>query len=335
MKAEHVRAACPEDLAGAGGWADLSEFTPDQLRTHAADAHWAALEGGRVAAHCSLWWREAPPLPGETVGTLGHYAARDAGASDLVLGRALAELRERGCTLAVGPLDGNTWRRYRFITERGEMPRFFLEPDNPGAWPGYFRRVGFETLGRYWSSLVEGPRSRDGRVEELGRAAEDRGVRLRTLRPEHFEDELRRIYVVSARSFPGNFLYTPLPEAAFLAQYEKLRAVVDPRLVLLAEREGEPVGFVFAVPDALQATRGEAVDRMILKTLAVVPEERRTGLGRLLVGRVQEAAADLGYRAVVHALMHEASHSVAISAHYGRVIRRYELYGLRLGCPRP
>ena len=37
--------------------------------------------------------------------------------------------------MAVGPMDGSTWRRYRFITERGAEPAFFLETYNPDVWP--------------------------------------------------------------------------------------------------------------------------------------------------------------------------------------------------------
>ena len=38
-----------------------------------------------------------------------------------VLQRALAQLRVPRCTLAVGPMDGNTWRPYRFVVEPGTV----------------------------------------------------------------------------------------------------------------------------------------------------------------------------------------------------------------------
>ena len=50
------------------------------------------------------------------------------------------------CTIAIGPVDGNTWQRYRLITEPGTEPPFFLEPDNPDAWPGQFTAAGFTPL---------------------------------------------------------------------------------------------------------------------------------------------------------------------------------------------
>ena len=53
-----------------------------------------------------------------------------------------------------------------------------------------------------------------------------------------------------------------------------------PDLILMAERAGDLVGFMFAVPDLLQARRGESVDTIILKTMAVDPSCRAIGSKR-------------------------------------------------------
>ena len=55
----------------------LSELTPDLIERHRPDESWAVADGGSVIARCSLWWTEAPPLAGQRVGAIGHYAASD------------------------------------------------------------------------------------------------------------------------------------------------------------------------------------------------------------------------------------------------------------------
>jgi hypothetical protein len=91
------------------------------------------------------------------------------------------------------------------------------------------------------------------------------------------------------------------------------------------------VGFIFALPDALQSTRGEAIDTVIIKTVAVLPERAYAGLGAFLVDMCQEISRSLGYRKAIHALMYDANNSRNISNRYARVIRRYTLFARKLG----
>jgi L-amino acid N-acyltransferase YncA len=306
-------------------------LTPELLGRHRPDASWAVARcDGGYAARCSLWWTEAPPLPGERVGVIGHYAAGDADAAAVLIGHACEELAARGCTLAVGPMDGNTWRRYRLVTERGNAPPFFLEPDNPDDWPSHFTASGFVPLAQYYSAVNDDLGRENPRHEASSRRAAEHGVALRNLDVDHFDEELVRIHALSLASFPGNFLYTPIGEDEFLAQYRGVRAFVRPELVLLAERAGELIGYLFTVPDLLQAKRREAVDTVVFKTMAVHPGHRGVGLGGLLMGEMHVAARRLGFRRAVHALMHEDNHSRRISTRSARTIRRYTLFARRL-----
>ncbi len=233
--------------------------------------------------------------------------------------------------MAVGPMDGSTWRNYRLITERGSEPIFFLEPDNPDDWPVQFLASGFFPLAQYFSTLTEdlSPRADSGRFG--AHRAREMGVEIRPIRMEEFERELRRIYGVVCESFRQNFLYTPISETDFLAQYQLLRPYLCPELVLLAEKNSRVVGFAFGVPDDSQLARARAIDTVIVKTLSVRPECAGAGLGGRLVEQVHRAARDLGYRRAIHALMHENNASRRISAaSKSRMIRRYTLFAKRL-----
>lgn len=287
---------------------------------------------GRVAAggasgsgEALLWWRQVPALAGERLGVIGGFQATTEPATHDTLGQAAARLRAEGCTLAVGPMDGNTWRRYRFVTDVGTEPPFFLEPANPVVWPEWWRGAGFAPLAEFYSSATPDLTTRDTRVAGVAARMTAAGVTVRSLDPTRFEDELGKIYDVSVVSFQGNFLYTPLAREEFLQQYRAVQARVRPELVLLAEQAGRPVGYVFAVPDWAQAQRGEPVTTLILKTLAVLPGRSYAGLGALLVDRVHAAGHALGFRRAIHALMHESNQSRNLSAHYAVTIRRYTL----------
>jgi predicted N-acetyltransferase YhbS len=109
-----------------------------------------------------------------------------------------------------------------------------------------------------------------------------------------------------------------------------LAPFINSELVLLAEREEQVVGFSFALPDALQAGRGEDINTVILKTVAVLSGRDYAGLGNLLAAQTHAIAHRLGFTRVIHALMHDGNASRTISGFYGQPLRGYTLYSKSL-----
>lgn len=278
-----------------------------------------------VVARAALWWRNTPSLDGVRTGTIGDFVADDAEAAKLLLDGAVSHLRGLGCEIAVGPMNGNTWRRHRFVLESSGRGSFLLEPRNPAEYPVWWENAGFSILSRYSSSVMP----LDGAATlSLGAKArlERSGVTVRRLNPARYDDELRLIHGVSLKCFSNNFLYTPLEEEGFLDAYRKVRDRVDPDLVRIAERDEVACGFVFGIPDLEAQARGEQ-PAVIVKTLAVDPAARCAGLGSLLVDELHRIGREKGYVEAIHALQHETNTSLKITGrHHGTVFRRYALF---------
>lgn len=329
----------PTAIAKLDGPPSASTFAEDAVARQAPDLHLAVPGSGtECAARCSLWWSDTPDYEDHTVGLLGHYAAAIADTGRAVLDRACTRLADEGCSCVIGPMDGATWYPYRFVTERGERPPFVLEPWHPPAYPEHFRSAGFEPLARYVSSVGAGADTLQTLSVPDSPPLDD--VRVRTLDLDQFEGELRRVHALATASFADNFLYTPLPEADFVALYHQYQSHVDPDLVRLLEQKRADglrlVGVAFMVPDVLrsettsslplgaQAERDTTVDTAVLKTLAVHPALMGQGLGRWLTEHVHAVARQRGYRRVLHALMHEDNVSRRLG--HGEVLRRYTLF---------
>jgi hypothetical protein len=313
-------------------WPPLS---PEMVAQQSPDAILVAVRKSDgdmlVGARCSLWWRETPSLDGASVGTIGHYAASDDAAAAALLHAASERLREEDCEVAVGPMDGNTWRAYRFVTDPGSEPPFLMEPVNPPEWPRQFQDAQFAPLAQYMSNVNNDLSVRDSRASELTQRFAERGVTIRTLRPTEFEQELRRIYFVAERAFRDNFMYAHVPLDQFAAQYRAAESAVVPALVLMAEHEGQPVGFCFSIPDLLEQARTGKARTVILKTVAVLPERKLYGgLGALMIDMTHATARDLGFSRVIHALMHDTNQSRNISRATSTEMRRYALFSRSL-----
>ena len=161
---------------------DRTGFDPDRLAFDRADQHFSVLDSKQqIRARCSIWWRDAAQVNGTRTGVIGHYAADDELFGRAVLDHACRELRNRRCEIAVGPMDGNTWRKYRFITERGTARTFFLEPDNPDEYPVHFRRDGFDTLATYVSEINYAMAVRQPELGDLRGKMQIGGIEIRPI----------------------------------------------------------------------------------------------------------------------------------------------------------
>lgn len=115
-----------------------------------------------------------------------------------------------------------------------------------------------------------------------------------------------------------------------MAQYLPYRDRIRPELVLIAERDGKPVGYLFAVPDFAEAMRGETIRTVIGKTLAILPGRPFAGLGVVLTDMIHTTAADMGFSRLIHALQHDGNQVRNMSGFFGVKMRSYTLYALRL-----
>jgi GNAT superfamily N-acetyltransferase len=259
---------------------------------------------------------------------VGHYAVRHAAAADALLAKATETLAAAGCTFAVGPMNRNTWGSYRLIVERGGEPLFFGEPDNPDDWPDHWRAAKFDAVGEYISRLNPDVAGGDTRMAETATRLADEGVTLRPMDVTRFDEELRIIHELTLAGFKRSLLFVPISAEEFLARYRPLAPIVRPELVQIAEKNGEAIGYHFAVPDVCETQRGAPERSVVLKTISVRPGHGRGGLGGLLLARCRDIARELGYSRAVFALMHEGAHSRDISRHYVTTpLRRYALFG--------
>ncbi|YCM45300.1 GNAT family N-acetyltransferase [Verrucomicrobiaceae bacterium 227] len=270
-----------------------------------------------IADSIGLWWNNTPQLNGHRIGCLGGFET----ITPELLEECESQLRKVGCTLAIGPMMGNTWRKHRAVIASDGRPPFLLEPFTSNEVAPCFQGSGYQTLMTYSSSLIDLSNREEDPPRLLARLDRAR-VTIRPLRINELEPELRHIFHLSLKAFTDNFLYTPINEEEFLAMYLQIAPLLTPNCAFLAECEGELVGFVFGFPQD---------STMIVKTLAVLPERRFAGLGTVLVNRIQTAARDAGCSKAIHALQREDNQSLRISQRFSaQIFRRYALFSKAL-----
>jgi GNAT superfamily N-acetyltransferase len=278
---------------------------------------------------------------GRPIGMLGFFEAEnDTEIVSELLNSAASWLAEQGVRRIVGPMDGSTWHRYRFNLGPHEIPPFLGEPSHPRYYPALWEEAGFTTCEDYYSKRVTNLPDAAINLERISRRAQAQGYRFRTLRFEHFEEELRILYRLSCEIFADNFLYRPIAWEEFLAMYQPLKLLINPKFVLFATSgDGEEVGFLFAYPERRRAVAAAAgrwgklgyvlhsFTRTInLKSLGVIAKHRRSGLGAALMYEGYVRSAEAGFRNANLCLIRSDNPSGRLDGDVGEVIRQYRLY---------
>ncbi len=298
----------------------------------------------RIVARVSPTLKEPT---GKPIGMLGFFEARNCPTVvSALLDRAVDFLARQGVGMIIGPIDGDTWHKYRFTVGPFDSPPFLMEPYNPPYYADLWAARGFETLESYYSKVVDDATVAAANTERLSQRALSHGYALRPIRMDRFADELALMYSLSKRIFAHNFLYTDISQEDFFSLYAASRQILDPDFVWFIQcKTGEDVGFVFAFPDqfrAMAALHGRRnlvgmcrfhwlkwqTDTLNIKSLGVVPEHQRTGAAMALMNAVYRKAADKRFRHVNLCLIREGNSSGRMDGDLGRMIRRYVLCSL-------
>ena len=292
--------------------------------------------------------RVSPELKDEKgcpIGMIGFFESlENADAVKLILKEAAVWLKNVGAGEIIGPMDGDTWHRYRFNMGPFDTRPFMMEPYNPAYYPALWEKNGFEMLSYYYSKHVPDSAQAAEKTEKFLKRTGKGGFTFRRFRVDDFEGEMKILYGLSCAIFSDNYLYTKISESDFLEMYAGSRSILNPGLIWFSQdKNGRYAGFVYSFPDyfkAVSAMNGRngiisklkflmnksAADTLNVKTLGVIPEHRGSGLVMALMHKAYASGLAAGFRKANLCLIREGNSSGRVDMDSGHVSRKYNLY---------
>ena len=262
---------------------------------------------------------DGPDWGGKPAAAFGGFSCKSAASGAEILTQAVALVRGHGIAQIIGPMDGDTWHSYRFLSETDGSAQFLLEPTDKPAELEAFMAAGFTQISGYFSAHVPLAEAAQSTPKETD------GFSISTWDGHDPERMFRQVFELSVQAFAGNAFYKPITEPDFLAMYMPIVPMIKKDLIFFAQRpDGQLVGFLFGIPNYAEGPKAHSV---ILKTYASLSK----GAGQHLAHAFHTAALAQGYTTAIHALIHDDNLSAVRSAAEGaEVFRRYSLLGLRL-----
>lgn len=260
-----------------------------------------------------------PMWDGAPSATLGAFSCKTSEGGKDVLDQAVDFVRSQGGQQILGPMDGDTWHSYRYVTQTDDSPAFLMEPDGKSTELEALKQAGFTQVSSYFSArvpLAETTQNQPAATVEF------------VIEPwdgENPEALFDQVFELSVQAFSKNAFYKSISREAFLAMYMPMVPLLKRELIFFARRPDQSLaGFLFGTPNYAEGPKPSSA---ILKTYASLTK----GAGQHLAYAFHNAARLAGYKTAIHALIHDDNLSALRSASEGAdVFRRYGLFGLKL-----
>ena len=126
-----------------------------------------------------------------------------------------------------------------------------MMPYNPPYYEGFLLRYGFDRAMTMWAYYIH---EKYMKMDRLRRGAElvyrrNPDLRLRTFDVSRFDEEALIVREIYNEAWADNWGYVPITDAEFDHFAAELKQIIDPNLIYILEKDGEPVAFCFSLPN--------------------------------------------------------------------------------------
>lgn len=257
---------------------------------HARCALFVAERGGEVVGRISaqidsLVYKHM----GEGTGQWGFLELiDDAEVAAALFDAAEGWLKAQGATRALGPFTLSIWDEPGLLIEGFDHPPTVMMGHHRPWYRKHVEARGYEKakdLFTYELAIDTPFPPAAQRVVKTGES--NKRLVIRETRMDRYNEEAAIILDILNDAWSTNWGFTPLTPAESLYAGKKMRTVVKPDLVRIAEYDGEPVAFMFTLPNLNEVTgrfRGRLFPFNWLKALKAIKWPRPTTMRVPLMG---------------------------------------------------
>ncbi|MET0391526.1 MAG: GNAT family N-acetyltransferase [Chitinophagaceae bacterium] len=269
---------------------------------------------GRIAAFVN---REHNAHFSTRDGFFGYLEAEnDAGLFHTLLDSATGFLLQQDCTHVIGPMNFDIHNELGVLVEGFGAPPYFMLTYNPPYYDEQLRAQGWQKLKDFYAYTLERPQFVPSpRMERVAQALSARhGIRVRHPDMKQFRQELEHFHAIYNDAFADHWGFVPIPRDEFVLLAKDMKSIIDPRLVLVAEYQGEPIAFLLCLPNLNEVllrirngrllptgffkilAAGKTIKTVRVITAAVKQAHRHRGIGALLYPALMANALQAGYQ---------------------------------------
>ena len=224
---------------------------------HARAMLWLAERDGKVVGRISAQVDQLVlEHMGAGTGQWGMFEALDFEAATALIATAEEWLRAQGMTRAMGPISLSIWDEPGLLISGFDQSPMIMMGHHRPAYQGWIEGAGYAKAKDLLTYEVDIRPEAQGVMARLVAAGEKNPrIVLRPVDKAKFERDSAIILNLLNDAWSDNWGYVPLTPAEIAYAGKKLKPIIYPELVRIAELDGEPVAFMLTIPDVNELTR--------------------------------------------------------------------------------
>ena len=268
---------------------------------------------GRIAAIID---RNHIKFHDEPAGFFGFFECLpDRAVARELLDTAASWLKARDIEIMRGPMNPSTNDECGFLLEGYDAPPMIMMTYTPAYYLDYMEHCGLTKARDLYAYIVTiKDVAAGGRLERLAAAVRRRvpGLTVRPANMKHFPGEVAAVQEVYNSAWSRNWGFVPMTEAETGSMAKRLKPLIVPELMLMAEVDGKPAGFIVTLPDYNQVLGklngalgplgiakflwySRKISDIRVMVMGVAKEYRKKGIEGLLYLESFKAAVKKGY----------------------------------------
>ncbi len=287
----------------------------------------------------------------EPIGVFGFFdVVNDYKVAEALLNAATDWIKKENLSILEGPYNFSINHTCGLLIDGFQFPPMVMMTYNKPYYQTFLEGYGLQKkvdlLAYHLDSKIF-----PERLQQSAKLLESRlvskGITVRKISLKNFVNDVKSTVHVYNQAWSKNFGYTPMSEKEFLHAAKDMKMIMDPELVLLAEKDGQVIGFSLTLPDInevqIKIKRGRLLPFGIFKlllnkskikrvrviALGVMEDFRRLGLDAYFYIRAfqyirQHPFLDTGEASWI--LEHNPEMNQALLKMGGYVQKRYRLY---------
>lgn len=225
---------------------------------HADVQMWLAVRGGRDVGRISAQIDHLATEEGSAkTGNFGMIAAEDDPAIFTLLFRTAEDwLKTRGCDRVLGPFNLSINEEVGLLVDGHDTKPMVMMGHDPRYTPARVEEQGYVKAKDAYAYVCDPRAALPAVVVRRVKRGLPEGVILRELDMSRYDDEVKALTEILNDAWSNNWGFVPTTEAETAQLGKALKDVLDKRLVLFAEIDGEVAGFIVLLPNVNEAIEG-------------------------------------------------------------------------------
>lgn len=219
--------------------------------THADAGYFLAVKDGQISGRIVAFVnRSHNEFHHDKTGFFGFFdCVNDPSVAGALFDKAALYLKEKGMETMRGPMNFSTNEECGFLLEGFDEPPCIMMPYNPPYYNELSEGYGMMKIKDLFAYIYEVQDELPEKVRRVAAIAEKRGIIARPMNMKRFKAEMMIFKEVYHSAWENNWGFIPMTDEELDYMSARLKQIIVPEMVVIAEKDGTPVGFMGLVPD--------------------------------------------------------------------------------------